>query len=111
MGRYFALGALTALVGAVLSVTPSRAADPQSDSIPTYVGPPNLYGPYAPEVELGARLPPLSTFPERKRFQPVTNYVKGHPWYCLAHHNSLGCGSFQAEWVYIFGNCRQFYGE
>ncbi len=30
---------------------------------------------------------------------------------CQAHHNDLGCGSFQSEFNFIFGSCRTFCGQ
>lgn len=33
------------------------------------------------------------------------------PILCWSHHNSVGCGNFKSEFVFIFGSCRSFYGE
>jgi len=30
---------------------------------------------------------------------------------CYGHHNDYSCGSCQSECVFLFGSCRQFYGE
>jgi hypothetical protein len=34
-----------------------------------------------------------------------------HPIGCPTHHDDFGCGSTQAEWVFIFGSCRDFWNE
>jgi hypothetical protein len=33
------------------------------------------------------------------------------PLGCYAHHNDYSCGSLHSEWTFLFGSCRQFYGE
>ena len=30
---------------------------------------------------------------------------------CFSTHNSIGCGNFPSDMVFIFGTCRQFFGE
>jgi hypothetical protein len=30
---------------------------------------------------------------------------------CWSHHNALLCGSWQSECTFIFGSCREFFGE
>ncbi len=32
-------------------------------------------------------------------------------WHCWSHHNTLGCGSFKSDFMFIFGSCRTYYGE
>jgi hypothetical protein len=41
----------------------------------------------------------------------IHKYIVSHPWYCWSHHNSVGCGSWKAEWDFLWGSCRTFYGE
>lgn len=33
------------------------------------------------------------------------------PLTCWASHNGVGCGSFRSESVFLFGSCRQFFGQ
>ena len=35
----------------------------------------------------------------------------GQPLGCYAHHNDYSCGSLHSECTFLFGSCRQFYGE
>jgi hypothetical protein len=86
------------------------AADKQEAPRP-YLGPPNLYAPLAPEQDLMEQLGLYPTGPEPKRYHPISNAIHQHPCYCVAHHNGLGCGNLKAECVFIFGGCREFYGE
>jgi len=30
---------------------------------------------------------------------------------CWSHHNAYMCGSFKSEWIFVFGSCREFFGE
>ncbi len=39
------------------------------------------------------------------------NLIQRHPSYCWSSHNSVGCGSLEAECTFLFGSCRQFFGE
>lgn len=34
-----------------------------------------------------------------------------HPVGCPTHHDDLGCSSPQAEWVFFWGSCRDFWSE
>lgn len=34
-----------------------------------------------------------------------------HPFHCYTTHHELGCGSLRSEKVFIFGSCREFFGE
>ena len=111
MRRCLALLVLIALVCAVFPANAARAENPPEEAMLPYVGPPNYYAPYAPEEDLVAALGLNPTGPELKRFRPLNNLVHQHPLYCVSHHNSVGCGSLKAECVFIFGGCRQFYGE
>jgi hypothetical protein len=45
----------------------------------------------------------------------LTRQIHGCMWShgvgCSANHNSNGCTSCYARWVFVFGSCRQFFGE
>jgi hypothetical protein len=49
------------------------------------------------------------------RPKPVQDYVHdcmhSHGVDCWSHHNSYTCGSFKSEWTFVFGSCREFFGE
>src|SRR5262249_21952277 len=34
-----------------------------------------------------------------------------HPPGCYAHFNDYSCGNLRSEWVFVFGSCRDFFGE
>jgi hypothetical protein len=46
---------------------------------------------------------------------PRPGFVKrlwhGLPCYCWADVNSAGCSNLKAECAFVFGSCRQFYGQ
>jgi hypothetical protein len=42
---------------------------------------------------------------------PVVQWLHSRSWYCWAHHNTLGCSSLCSELTFVFGSCREFYGE
>ena len=90
----------------------ARLQDPaQEIPIRPYAGPPNLYAATAPEPDLFEELKLGATGPQLKRWHPIYNCYLKSPLYCAAHHNSVGCGSLKADYMFIFGSCRQFYGE
>jgi hypothetical protein len=40
---------------------------------------------------------------------PVCTWLRGLG--CWSHHNCYCCGSFYSEWVFVFGSCKEFFGE
>jgi hypothetical protein len=44
-------------------------------------------------------------------WQRLSNCLHDHGLGCESHHNSPGCGSCKAECIFIFGSCREFFGE
>jgi hypothetical protein len=55
---------------------------------------------------------------ESEKYHPVGQWLKDRPCFrwvsnqcCWAHHNTLGCSSLASEYMFMFGSCRQFYGE
>jgi hypothetical protein len=112
MRRCFGLFVLTALAAALSSASTLRAQEPsQAEGFRTYAGPPNLYAATAPEQDLFEALQLGATGPEVKRWHPLGNWYRKSCLYCATHHDSAGCGSTEAEYVFLFGGCRQFYGE
>jgi len=96
-------------VALLFSAHVCRAQD--ADVVRPYIGPPNLYAPTAPEVDLFEVLKLNPTGPPVKRWHPVYNWYVKSPCYCVTHHNVPGCGSLKSELVFIFGGCREFFGE
>jgi hypothetical protein len=43
--------------------------------------------------------------------RPLRDCLQKHGLACWSHHNSPGCGSLKAECKFIFGSCRDFFGE
>jgi len=107
--RYIALGLLAVIVGQALPSTALRADDGKDESFKVYEGPPNLYGPYPPELD--TNLLPSAIPPELRSRHPLANWAFNHPWYCVTHHNNMGCGSLKSDCVFIFGSCREFFVE
>jgi hypothetical protein len=49
---------------------------------------------------------------ERLKSGKVCQAIASHlPLTCYGHHNDYACGSIHADLVFLFGSCRQFYGE
>jgi hypothetical protein len=53
--------------------------------------------------------------PVRKFFYWCGSYTKGvmqrSGFCCWSTHNSVGCGNLHSDLTFIFGSCRQFFGE
>ena len=109
MRRCFSVG--LAALAVVFSARPGHAQDAPADLVRPYAGPPNLYAPAGPEPDLFEVLKLGPTGPPVKRGHPIYNCYLNSPFYCVTHHNLAGCGSLKSELVFIFGSCRQFYGE
>jgi len=64
----------------------------------------------APPVVTGTELAPDAAKPQTNPgwFQAR---LQRHGMGCWAHVNSMGCGSLKQECTFIFGSCRQFFGE
>ena len=83
----------------------ASAAEPLEEPARTYAGSPNLYAAYEPDPDPVAFLAPKTVPVELRRFAPVAKWVHNHPYYCVSHHNSPGCGSLKAECAFLFGGC------
>ena len=119
----FARAVLAAIVGAGVWVGLARAQD---YPVPVHPAPTVPYSlQQAPVIPAPAPIPatPAPFIVEyRPQFQgPVwgppdlfvedDNAPRKHKWCCFATINSVGCGSLKSECTFIFGSCRQFYGE
>jgi hypothetical protein len=89
--------------------------DPQAPAEPT----PATHRPFVQWWE--SRPKPLHDWVDN-RPKPVLEAVENHPkpiqdwWHeypkhCWSHHNACLCGSFHSELTFIFGSCRDFFGE
>jgi hypothetical protein len=43
--------------------------------------------------------------------KPIHDWWRDYPKGCWSHHNACMCGSFHSELTFIFGSCRDFFGE
>ncbi|MBI1917814.1 MAG: hypothetical protein HYS12_24225 [Planctomycetes bacterium] len=62
----------------------------------------------APGRHCGARHPVLALLRPRTYVEAVRSHL---PLGCYGHHNDYSCGSIHSELTFLFGSCRQFYGE
>jgi hypothetical protein len=67
--------------------------------VPTRVTPEELLAPDCPAAAADA-------VPKRR---PIRDWLASHG--CWADINTLGCGSLRQELRFIFGSCREFFGE
>jgi len=75
---------------------------------PDGVGGPPMEGGCAPSATpAGLEAAPRGG-PLRRRLH---GHFQRHGLGCWATHESVGCGSCQAERTFIFGSCREFFGE
>jgi len=59
--------------------------------------------------ELPPGHPPVDNSPSKR---PLRDAVTVHrPLGCWSSFNGYGCGSFRADFAFIFGGCRTFFGE
>jgi hypothetical protein len=123
--RWYLRAVLAAVIGLGVAASLARAQAPAPAAAP----PPNPE-PWA-VIEFGAGTPLSPAFPEppkppapskgpvrdwvHARTQAVTDCVHGgmnaHGVGCWSHHNSYTCGSLKSELTFVFGSCREFFGE
>jgi len=82
---------LAVMVAAVLATATAQAGEPGCDN----------------DRGHDNRRPGVEWFQGR----PVLTWIRGHEYHCLSSINSLGCGSLKSECTFMFGSCRDFYGE
>jgi hypothetical protein len=104
--RWYGRAALTALIGWGLAAGLARADGPPAVAEPWEV------------IDHGTGVAPGQNPPLNPAFThkgPVRDYVHDcmHKLGvgCWSHHNMYTCGSFQSEFTFVFGSCRQFFGE
>jgi hypothetical protein len=110
--RWYFRAALAALVGLSLAVGLTRADGPAYSSEPLAVieqGGGGFGGG-------GGGTPPAQKLnPAFVHKGPVRDYVHECMHHlgvgCWSHHNMYTCSSFHSEFIFVFGSCRQFFGE
>ena len=113
MRRQWVIG-LAAVAAWVLVGRPAPAQNPV---VVPPAGPPSLYtgtpnplfhpGPVEEPTEEPA--PPYGLV--KKCLGKCKSCMNKYGLCCWSHHNALGCSNFEAEYRFIFGSCRTFYGE
>jgi hypothetical protein len=119
--RWYVRTALSVLVGVGLAASLARAQPPAPQPAPSpepwaviEFGAGSSAGP-APVV--GAPGAPRRSVVDwiHSRPRPVVDVVHdcmhNHGVGCWSHHNAYLCGSWQSECTFIFGSCREFFGE
>jgi len=106
--RWVFWAALAALVGWGLAAGRARAEGPEHSPEPWSVI----------EHGAGSPLPPPPAPTPNPAFThkgPVRDYVHDCMHRvgvgCWSHHNMYTCSSFHSEFIFVFGSCRQFFGE
>ncbi len=74
-----------------------------------YQPPPYTQMPGLPGYNLPYAAAPISAADVNKG--PIKSSLNRHGSCCFATHNSPGCSSSYAQYIFIFGSCRQFFGE
>jgi hypothetical protein len=126
-------------VGIGWTLTASGASAQQTNPPPTGVEPVSLQGPgpvihnMCAEQATKVAMPPLPTAatskmvatpptydgyvpvipsPEdRPGWRPICAWMKRHGFLCYAPHEWPTCGSIHGECIFMFGSCREFFGE
>jgi hypothetical protein len=62
-----------------------------------------------PSYNLPYAVSPISAADVNKG--PIKTVLNKHGNCCFATHNSVGCTSAYAQYIFFFGSCRQFFGE
>jgi len=106
MPRHLRAGLLAGALGLGVMAGMLRADGPPPVPGPASSGPIVTYA--GPSVEY----PSTTSGPDDAtggRRRPIKDWVSS--WGCWSHHNSLRCGSLRADWNFVFGSCRTFFGE
>jgi hypothetical protein len=135
MQRWYLRAALSVLVGLGVSASLVRAQEPVPAPhaeqpglapVPTAepwavieygAGTAPTYGGGTPALAgyPGSSYPPPPDTPDVYRKGPFRDWARGCAnklgICCWSHHNSTTCSSWHSEFVFIFGSCRQFFGE
>ncbi|HKI36781.1 MAG TPA: hypothetical protein VKA46_33310 [Gemmataceae bacterium] len=107
--RWYVRAALAAVVGLGVAASLARAQEPPPGVV---IGP----EPWA-LLDSGAwsPTPPPPDTPPLPRKGPIRDWVRdcGNKIgvCCWSHHNAFTCSSWKSEGTFIFGGCRQFFGE
>lgn len=61
------------------------------------------------QTELPPGVPPVDNSPSAYPLRD--HYQRGRPLGCWASFNGYSCSSLPSTWAFVFGSCRDFYGE
>jgi hypothetical protein len=114
MERWRLLSVLAALglsVGSARANDPPRGVPgqifyPHTQVVPVPETPPSMVG---PSFYIPPQYPPLPFAAQTSR--PIRVWMQKCGVGCWSHINTIGCGSLRADWEFIFGSCRTFFGE
>jgi hypothetical protein len=96
---------------------------PVAAPVSSYLPPPSGYGGPSsyPPIPDTAPLPPIAPgrqtltqahiLPPPGPRQPLRDCLHSLHLCCWSHMNFVGCGNAKSECTFIFGSCRDFYGE
>jgi hypothetical protein len=105
--RILRLTGLTVALFALFSAKPAQA-----DEIPgTLPATPVHYTVISEATSAKIDYVQAKAIADADRQHPVCDWIKSRPLYCWASHNKMGCGSLKSECTFLFGSCREFFGE
>jgi hypothetical protein len=112
--RWHARAALAALVGLGLAAGLARAQGPAPPFVPTADPQPAAIIDYGAGGSAAATPPPEMPAAAPSK-GPVRDWahkcLNAHGVCCWSHHNAYICGSWKSECTFVFGSCREFFGE
>jgi hypothetical protein len=89
-----------------------RADGPPLEPVPNVIPPPGD-SPAVKEAAVGPAVVPLVA--EKAAKKPLcpllAHFLHPHSWGCGSDPYNPGCSSCEDECIFLFGSCRQFYGE
>jgi hypothetical protein len=114
--RWYVRAALVVAVGLGVMAGLARSQEPQTwiDRQPLTVIDQGLVPVPLTSGTAGGGLPLLPVDaqpPAHVPHHPVRNWCHDHIYSCWSHHNAYLCGSWKSECTFVFGSCREFFGE
>jgi hypothetical protein len=83
---------------------------PPGAGLPGQLAPPSAFA-TAPATGAGDFSTAENNIYEPVPGRPIRNAFHRMGVCCWTHFNTFGCGSLHADWLFVFGSCRQFFGE
>ena len=116
MRRQWVIGLALVVAGLALvsQAAPAQDPVPGPGSVPAtgslYAVPPNPVFSLRPGPDAAEEPPPPQGL-MKKCLGKCKSCLNKYGLCCWTHHNTLGCNSFEAQYRFVFGSCRTFYGE